>query len=276
MVQATINGHGPYWFLVDTGSPDVSIRKDYADRLGLKKDPKKTGYFVGSGSYLGTMAYRSAETLTVGNVIFKGIDISLCHPEMFGDEDPDLIGVLGLRLFYDTQLTFDYRNIQLIIEPGELSRDKYTMPIIPLGKWHLGVPVHLGNRRLILALDTGMTAGVELTVPPPPEHYEPLGVAQAKTFFGIDRSLLVRYKQPMRIGPHTVKAPLISLPESSMTEAATPNDAFWSRRSFPIIGADILRHFKVTIDQRRNRIRLYRESDQPIEMPVPWDYIAPL
>src|SRR3954447_9798612 len=38
LVRAKINGHGPYTFILDTGSPLLFVNKAVADKIGLKTE----------------------------------------------------------------------------------------------------------------------------------------------------------------------------------------------------------------------------------------------
>jgi hypothetical protein len=119
-VMVTINGKGPFRFVIDTGTGgDALVTPALADQLGLPtvghaklSDPSGQG-----GKHAPIVLL---DTLEVAGVQFTGIR-ALSHP--FFIEAGACDGVLGFTLFRDYLLTLDFPNRVVILTTGGLAPD---------------------------------------------------------------------------------------------------------------------------------------------------------
>jgi membrane-associated protease RseP (regulator of RpoE activity) len=136
-----------------------------------------------------------------------------------------------------------------------------VLPLKTDDRGHLLLPVKLGGEDAWLIVDTGHTGqGLLLS------RYRliamrwastPVEGDEVKSFLGTTRSRIGRMNGDMTVGQYTVRRPIVAI-------------AYDDDREF--IGADILRNFVVTIDQKNNRIRLISPftgaaATQPIAVP---------
>jgi predicted aspartyl protease len=119
-VMVTINGKGPFRFIVDTGtSSEAFITQELADELGLSaaghvrlSDP--------SGQGVQKVPMVVLQSLAVAGVEFTGVKAAVHH---LSSGDGDYQGLLGFRLFRNYLLTIDYPNHRMELASGELAPD---------------------------------------------------------------------------------------------------------------------------------------------------------
>lgn len=174
-VPVTINGHGPYRFMVDTGAQATVVTARITDALGL----------VPSGSAtLVAMASRSTvETVTLDGLEFGGRRFSGLTTALLRDRHIGADGIIGLDSLQDLRVIIDFRADTITVgdtSPGDRAgfeivvraRRKLgqmiitdarvdgvrTAVIIDTGSWH-----SLGNRALQRRLRTNDTGSITST-----------------------------------------------------------------------------------------------------------------
>jgi CubicO group peptidase (beta-lactamase class C family) len=117
VIQAKVNGKGPFRFAVDTGFAGVMmLGADVAKEIGMSVagevmagDP--------SGKNTRTLRQTHVDTFDVGNVhlgdFLAGVDDA---PRLDGTD-----GVIGLKMFHSLLITFDYPGKKFVITGGSLS-----------------------------------------------------------------------------------------------------------------------------------------------------------
>jgi hypothetical protein len=240
-VMVTVNGRGPFRFIVDTGTGgDAIITSELAAQLDLPtagearlSDP------TGQGGQ--TAPLRRIETLNVAGLDFYAVK-AIEHSLPVGDGTCQ--GMLGFTLFRDFLLTLDYVNGRLILSEGELQPDgeksvlSFRMPD--------GVPIArltIGNHEVEAQLDSG-GAGLSL-----PEHLvSQLRLAENPTLFANGQSLSTRFQikvaklaNDVRLGDITLDQPWVEI-----------------NPAFPIanFGSCPMQHFTITFDQEKRLVRL--------------------
>ncbi len=233
VVEAKVNGAGPFRFRVETGARLVGITAELAAKLGLAP----VGGPADSPDYL-------ASSIALGAATFKGVRL-VTLPLPAGDID----GVLGLPLFEDLLLTLDYPGRRLRLEreglPPPNGRD--IVPVARAGDfWDL--PITLGGVAASGLLDTQSSGSVGV----PPELAGKLAfdgplrtIGRARGAFGVVEVKGGSLAGEMRIGGYTFPHPFVSV------RALPP--PFPQQ---PIIGSKVLQHFVVSLDQRHERLRL--------------------
>jgi Aspartyl protease len=246
LVEARIDGKGPYRFALDTGAGGGGrISRSLATKLGLKVvgqaitgDP--------SGKNRETIDIVEAGSLAIGDATFSGAKLAVRDlPAAPGRTQPEFDGVLGIGLFQDYLLTLDYPARQVRIEKGELPpadgrevldfEDRHGIPSIKLqvGDLEVAAEVDSGNMRGELVLPASYIGKVPL-------EKDPVVVGRGRTAFNEFEIKQAPLKGAVRVGSQSVERPLVDFVEI-----------------FPHanIGHAFLRRFAVTIDQKNHRIR---------------------
>jgi predicted aspartyl protease len=239
-VMVTVNGKGPFRFIVDTGTGgEAFITPSLADQLDLPhvgqmrlSDP--------SGKGGRSVPIVLLESLKLAGVDFKGVKAAVHE---LGDGDGRCQGLLGFVLFRDYLLTLDYPNHQLRLASGELTPDgeqsvlPFRMPDkIPV------VSLLVGGARVEAQIDSG-GAGLSL----PEELASRMRFSADPASFSSAHSLSTRFEvkgatlsADIQLGAYTFKNPFVEI-----------------NPAFPLanFGSCPMEHFATTFDQKKMLIR---------------------
>ncbi len=240
-VMATVNGKGPFRFILDTGTGgDAIVTSELAGLLDLPEagkahlnDPSGQG---GQPAHL-----RLIDTLSVAGVEFHAI--KAIEHQLLNAEGP-CDGVLGFTLFKRVLLTLDYPHSRIILADGQLETDgdrrvhAFRMPDgVPIADLTIGT-VHIGA-----LLDSG-GAGLSL-----PERLTPqLRFSAEPTVFARGESLSSRFSikagrlaTDVRLGDITFDQPWVEI-----------------NPAFPLanFGSVPMQHFEITFDQQNLLVRI--------------------
>jgi len=256
-VEAYVNGKGPYRLVVDTGAPLLGLNNAVADDLKLPAtslgDTPGTRIKVRSPGGDGRPATpRDVDTLKIGNAEFSGVQALASDSPFTSDFD----GVLGLAVFRDCLLTFDYPAGELRLAQGTLppanGRDVLDYET-RMGKIVFAADVD--GQPFDFTLDTGASAWFvfpkALTKRSKYLH-GPVEAHQART---IDRTITVQMARldcRLQLGRHTFLRPY------GLVEGDT---------DLTVIGSGALDEFALTLDQANRRLRLTRTSDAALTPP---------
>lgn len=123
LVDCTINGHGPFHMIVDTGSPTITVTPETAKRLGVPV--RDAGQVSGAGNKSIEMGNAKLQTVAIGGLTFRNvssdvIDLSEIRQKF---HFPYLDGIIGYPVLkdYDTFVNVD---------TGTISFSK-TLPTLP-------------------------------------------------------------------------------------------------------------------------------------------------
>jgi predicted aspartyl protease len=242
MVQLTVNGEGPYPFVLDTGAPGLIVRPELVDELGLE--------------VLGTTEVNSplggtpvevqqvhVDTISLGGVSAIGIEAIVI--EHLGKAGLGM-GVVGPALFRSHgPLKLDFKNNTLTI--GDDVKPEGVETWIPFGKSAplLDIPVQIGELRIDGHIDTG-SPGV-LAVPSRYENQLPLSgpvrtVGMART---VDAEFEIRaapIETTVRAGDariplrevHLAKLPVVNLGTGGLRGLTLYVD--WKQERFALTG----------------------------------------
>lgn len=197
--------------------------------------------------------------LKVGGATFENFDAVVEDFKSLESISEKLDLVLARPVFRDVLLTIDYPRRRLILERGALppanGRDVLELKRDEDGA--LLIPVTILNEQAWLTLDTGHTGdGLLLS------RYRllamrwastPVGGGKVASFVGEGVSKIGRMDGGAVVGQYTFPKPIISVSSDDDHE---------------YLGADFLRHFVMTIDQKNNRVRLSRATTDAIESPA--------
>jgi predicted aspartyl protease len=264
VVETYINGHGPYSFLVDTGTTSkLIISPRLAANLKLKgvgtrqiSDAKQNSVIVGS--------VVSVDSIEVGGVQFAPRTALVTPLQRAGRSV--FQGILGFDLFRDRLLTLDFRRHKLLLDKGNLP-PAADANVIPFQSKN-GIPVVtiiVNSQAIEAAIDTGAT-GVML----PESVAKTLQFVEPPTLLPRAETLVdqfdvrgARLTSDIRLATFDFEQPFVAISPA-----------------VPVVnlGADVFADFRVTFDeqsghvrlespQKRHRLKRNLESDLPEEPP---------
>jgi predicted aspartyl protease len=245
-VMVTVNGRGPFRFVVDTGTGGQAlISPSLADQLQLPAigqarltDPSGQGE-------------QRSQILFIRSLNIAGVELSQIQAirHSLAGEDDTCMGVLGFTLFRDYLLTLDYPDHRLMLSEGSLSSDgehsvlPFRMPDgVPI------IPIKVGNDRIEAQLDSG---GIGIALP---EHLaSQLKFASDPVLYANAESLSTRFQlkagrlgTDVHLGRYTFAQPIVevlpALPRANL-------------------GACPMQHFSITFDQKNLLVRLDSNRD---------------
>ena len=262
--RATINDRGPYWLTVDTGATLTVLDPGTAKDLGLRVTDAGARPDVGVGGALTPLATTRGARITIGEAGLFVPSPLYVVPVRSGQDflKHRIDGVLGTDFLSRHIVDFDYARRRVVLHaPGAFTRD--TLPpavTITVRSNVLLAPASLtlpdgSVQTARLLIDTGSNLGLTLTSPFVAKHrlVERFPSRRATASAGING---------------VVASPLITLDAFSIGNAAFGRvDTALSRgtsglnasQAFDgLVGADLLRHFRVVIDYPGRRMYLSR------------------
>jgi hypothetical protein len=257
VVEARIDGKGPFRFFLDTGAGTTVLDGDLAKELGLAiLDSTRLGDPVNPQAIrAGVVKLASIE---IGAARFEGVravtwDRSTLRP---GEGAPR--GVLGIGVFHDVLLALDYPKSQLRLKTGMLPeadgarilayRSPHGIPVIP---------VSVGGRTWDAHLDSGSPSTFNLPLAEKDSVRlltEPTEVGRGRT---ANTELVIYGAQladTMRLGGYAFPQAMIR---------------FNDRLPHANLGGGVLREFVVTLDQKNRRVRFDRTGRPASPRPAP-------
>jgi hypothetical protein len=242
-VMVTVNGKGPYRFLLDTGTGgSAMVTAELADELHLPA-AGETKLNDPSG-----MGGRSAPVVRIDSLGVAGVEFSGVKAvrHAIPGAEGQCLGMLGFPLFRQWLLTVDYPHQRMTLTEGALVSDgeRRVLPFrmqdgVPVVKLRMG---EQGASQIEAQLDTG---GGGLSLP------EPVAAAQRFTegpeVFGKGESLSTRFALragklagDVHLGVYTLDRPWVEI-----------------NPAFPLanLGGIPLEYFELTFDQRNGLVR---------------------
>lgn len=237
VVEAMVNGHGPFRFGIETGAHFVALSPAIIDSLGLTT----------TGGPPESPEYR-VDSITIGSATFSGVPITA----LGGASGVD--GLLGWPFWSGVTVTIDAGAHQL-----RITRDSLPAPdgndILPLARvgdfW--GFPVRVAGHDFTAIVDTRSTGAIGFT----PEAGKTLPFLAPPRVIGQARGVAIpvtdvtaaQLDGDLVIGEYRISHPLITM-------RALPPDF----PTAPIVGEQILSTFVVTLDIGHARMRLTRAA----------------
>lgn len=111
VVPVTINDHGPYKFLLDTGASNTVLSVAVADTLGVPAG--RSGTLFTAGGNL-PVTVRSINTLQVGGARLENVEIAVANFDLIKNLNVD--GILGSDYLRRFKVSIDYDNRTVNIE----------------------------------------------------------------------------------------------------------------------------------------------------------------
>ena len=227
LVEAKLNGKGPYKLLVDSAANVTLLQMRVADELKLPVlRPGETSKLV------------SLDSAQIGGAHFEDLVVGA------KSWDEKIDGVVGFNLFANCLLTLDYTRQRIILREGTLppanGKDIFTYG---LDNRSPTLEITIGNERLTVLVDTGAIQGVVVPDTIASKLRFMNGLAPGPSLSTFDtpksRSLTGRLAGSITIGIHEISEPTIHV---------------WN--DVPVIGSGLFRDFILTFDQRNRTLRL--------------------
>jgi predicted aspartyl protease len=247
--------NGSLWMLVDTGCDAVLFAPRIAKRTMMDVKPLDANMYDAVGNATRIDGVAPIDRLSLGPAHFYGFYSIVSDIGNIIDKDHPPGGIAGLPLFGDALLTIDYSRNELVIQPGSLPppAGKEILPMDLTGG-KISVPFSFGDRNVSLVLDTGFSGFVVIPhdqVADFPGAERKLAHSTVRCFYGTDDIDLAQLRDDLHIGQHTIEQPIVAV--GNGTKA--------------MIGAQYLKHFIITIDQRNRRIRFATADRRALYLP---------
>lgn len=237
IVDATINGKGPFPMLLDTGVGTTIISPDAAREAGVSKRIKSIE--IDRFSATGRIPCRVQSIEHISRAL--GLKIE---------------GILAYGVFKGVLLTYDYPNREIRLRKGAFSDVELAQPgVVPTssGKRPF-IAASTGAQEFTVLLDTGSSRGLTLKKLDRFTFDQPLRPIGARMrlngLFVVESG---RLAGDMKLGPLTLARPIIN-----------------SSVSVDLVGQAIMRDYVITFDQVNHRVRFERPDailGTPIEFP---------
>jgi CubicO group peptidase (beta-lactamase class C family)/predicted aspartyl protease len=239
IIEAKVNGKGPFRFQVDTGFGGmIEVTAAIAQKLALPMIGESIGGDP-SGKNQRTMRLYSAESVDVGEAHFGQVEVSEGSPHFEGID-----GVIGLQLFKSLIVTFDYPKGRFEVDGGALPPADGTK--ILTYRADRGVPnidIDVAGQKVKTDIDSGSPALVSIPLSLAkslPLASEPQVVGHGRTVGNEFAIYSASMKGDVHIGGITLTDPRIDFVDL-----------------FPVgnIGFAFLKDYVVTFDPANHRVR---------------------
>lgn len=253
VVQVAVNGR-PQLFIFDTGAQGSAIDSAVAAEAGL---PVVGQALVGSP---GTGPTRTplvrADHFQVGGVEVA-LDMPVINLRGMTRGAPNApTGVLSAALFGEHLLTLDYPAHRVRVDAGSLGEpDGRNVLSLGLGGRLPTVPVVVGERTVVVNIDTGSPGGLSLPLALAdslPLHAPPTRGPTVRRIGGEIATYSARLNGSLRLGPLVVENPEITFLEVPAGSAALGN-----------VGQAFLSRLAITLDRAHGRVRLELPETPP-------------
>ncbi len=262
-VEATVDGKGPYTFIVDTGGHTL-LSPHLIKEVGL--EPVGEAVTSGAGEKHGTTGFVHFGEIAIGAVRLRDQDGFATDIYDKAIEGIPVDGMVGFELVRRMVTTIDYgRHVITFTQPDRFEADARSGVRVPFVFYdHVpNVPGRIGDLPARFGIDTGSRSALDITSPFVASHRlrdRFTAGTVAITGYGVGgpaRSYVVRIPS-VAIGSITIEDPVVDLSEAHSGSFSDPN--FDGN-----VGSALLKRFVVTFDYARQFIYL-----KPIE-PVPAD-----
>ncbi|MCH8978835.1 MAG: clan AA aspartic protease, partial [Armatimonadetes bacterium] len=154
IVEAYVNGEGPFKFVVDTGASGTMVSAELAKRLKLPKNGSVLVSAPNSPNMIRAPQHR-IRRLVVGDITFFRLNATAILDEEFA-RGLGADGILSAADFRGYLVTFDYRRRRMLLTPGELPEpDGESVLSYTLREQIPGLYLQVAGERVFCHLDSG-------------------------------------------------------------------------------------------------------------------------
>lgn len=257
VVELSWDRHGPWRFLIDTGSSVTLVDPAFADRYrtGARAfNLPRVRVRDAAGEYAELEPVTIAR-IQMGDARFERVQALVydCAP-LSAHLGRPIHGIIGFPLFRNTTLTIDYPRTRLLLTralqppllPGSRIAFEAAGPL-PL------IPIEVAGRNLLALIDTGSDGPLNLNPVGLDLSYlaEPRPGATVATLAGERAQQVGRLEGTLRVGDYRLVEPIVDLTDDLSS-----------------LGGEILRSFTLTFDQQRRNVIFHRDTPAPLTMPA--------
>lgn len=251
-VQVSVNGSGPFWFLLDSGAEYSILDAELAETRGITKKPRGGGPQFASGA-----------TLVMGSVVLRPGEVMVL-PLDFRKRGRDIRGVVGYDLFERYVTTIDFRGHRVLLDEPKTFRAPKTATLLPLTfSGRLPVipitfrPENGETLRANVMVDTGASQAIILRNPYARKNrlFERVVGSESSPTMAMGRQVFAR----LQVAEMTLARWRFAKPTTSIYQ--TTRGAGGSADTDGLIGNDVLRRFRVTFDYSRKQFLLEPSGD---------------
>ena len=249
VIELTINGAGPYPFILDTGAaPFLIVNDDLVRELDLPTGDKgRVGDPMNPDAIETTDVH--VDAIRVGDARFENFTAITWDNTAFFHGEGAPRGIIGMTMFADLLTTFDFPKGTVSLRKGSLPEPNgediiaYTAPG--------GIPkvtFTINDQPYTASLDTGSPGGFTLPISEAeslPFREEPEVVGEGRTVNSAFKIYSATLDGTLTFGPQTLVDPQINF-----------TDGF----DHGNIGCGALENLRLTFDQHNHRLRI--EPDQ--------------
>jgi hypothetical protein len=243
VIEAKINGKGPYQFFFDTGAQGPVLGLDLVEELRLQVVGKGE---VTSPGGKGIPSKQVRFGLEVGGLSVKDVSAFAFDRARLYRDPAAPRGVLSPGVFSGYLVIFDFPRERFLIRKGELpSADGVTIFACDRKRRIPAVPIHVAGQKVFAHVDTGAPGGLTL----PLSMASKLPLAEKPVVVGrgrrVDREVVIygaKLQGQLKLGRYALENPSVRFVEGASGEGN--------------IGSDILRRFALTFDVKNFRIGL--------------------
>ena len=263
LITMTINGQGPFYFLIDTGGGELLLDPAIADSLKAPRYGSRMGTFAGDQK--ANVEFGSVDSVGLGEFTVAKVPISILPTRKFAavSMGRPVAGVLGTTLLSRFRATLDYPGGALILErrgsTPEAAPGTTELPIWLVGDHYILAPGSLGKSgSLLWFIDTGL-AGAAFTAPQSTLIEGGIALKDTASFSGVGGG------GAMKVIPFRVdELRLGSIEQSGLMAFLGPFPASLERGFGPriagIVSHAFLRSYRVTFDFDRMKMTLAKPS----------------
>jgi PDZ domain/Aspartyl protease len=263
-VEGTVDGKGPYTFIVDTGGHTL-LSPHLIKEVGLK--PIGEAVTSGAGEGHGTTGFVHFGEIAIGSVRLRNQDGFATDIYDKAVEGIPVDGMVGFELVRRMVMIIDYgRHTVTFTRPDRFEAAADSGVRVPFVFYdHLpNVPGRIGDLPARFDIDTGSRSALDITSPFVVAHRLRERFTKgtvAVTGYGVGgpaRSYVVRMPL-VAIGSITIEDPIVDLSEARSGSFSDPN--FDGN-----VGSGLLKRFVVTFDYARQFIYLKRIEPVPPDL----------
>jgi len=153
VVPVTLNGAGPFYFMLDTGATHTVIAQQTLEKLGLMADPTRQVLLRGV-SGVKPISTALVDNMQAGSMQFNQVRMPVLAADILEGMD----GVIGNDTLGQNRITADFTTdqIQIIDTRGAPADDMHlVVPFTPLSRAPIMVEAIVGGVRTRAIIDTG-------------------------------------------------------------------------------------------------------------------------
>lgn len=246
VIEAHVDGNGPFRFYLDTGAGGSAITAELAKALGMEVVAQQR---VGAPGTDGIdVDVVRVDSLVLDGIALHGLELPTLPADRLGGKDAPQ-GVFSLRELPGLLVTFDFAGGRILLASGALPEpDGKTVLAFESPRGIPEVPVRIAGIEFAADLDTGSPGGFTLPLDRAgglPLAAPPVEVGKGRMVGGDVTIYEARLNGTAELGGYAFENPTLR---------------FTDRGSRVHVGAGLLERYTLTIDRANQRLRLVESA----------------